>query len=313
MSVNTEENYIQARRSQLKFYRDIPLFAKAGESNFVLYKPAGITLGEMRIKEGLHPNNLFIRSADKLKGLQEAQKAFNGQLEGYVKSGDPEKVKETLVTIVEETLTEPRSGGLEGVSNTVGILISDYSKEANIIRQIIDISSTDYSTVIHSINVMAFALGFALYHHYSHSDTKTIGLAALLHDVGKTKIPIDILTAPRELTDEEFEVMKTHTTIGYRILNQCQFKEEDISIVARDHHERIDGDGYPNQKKDISPMAQIVGFIDCYEALTNDDRPYRNAMEGFYTFNQVLKQEVIKSKFSSDVYTQFIKSLEDKK
>ena len=313
MTVNTEENYIQARKSQLTFYRDVPLYAKTGESNFVLYKPTGITLGEMRIKEGLHPDTLFIRSADKLKGLQEAQKAFNNQLEGYVKSGDPEKVKETLVTIVEETLMEPRSGGLEGVSDTVGILIGDYSKEVDIIRQLIDISSRDYSTVIHSINVMAFALGFALYHHFSHAETKTLGLAALLHDVGKTKIPLDILSAPRELTDEEFEVMKTHTTIGYQILNQCRFKGKEISTVARDHHERIDGSGYPNHEKDIMPMAQIVGIIDCYEALTNDDRPYRNAMEGFQTFNQILKQEVIRSKFSSDIYTQFVRSLEDER
>jgi len=313
LTVTIEDKYIQARKSQLKFYRDVALYTKAGESKFVLYKPPGITLGEMRIQEGLHPDSLFIRPADKLKGLQEAQKAFNNQLEGYVKSGDPEKVKETLVTIVEETLMEPRSGGLEGVSDTVGILISDYSKEADIIRQLIDISLTDYSTVIHSINVMAFALGFALYHHFFRSDTKTLGLAALLHDVGKTKIPIDILTAPRELTDEEFMVMKTHTTIGYQILSQCKFKGEVVSVVARDHHERIDGSGYPNNEKDISPTAQIVGIIDCYEALTNDDRPYRNAMEGFHTFNQVLKEEVIKSKFSSDIYTQFVRSLEDTK
>lgn len=313
MAVNIQENHIQARKSQLKFYRDVPLYSKTSDSKLVLYKPSGITLGEMRIQEGLHPDSLFIRSADKLKGLQEAQKAFNNQLEGYVKSRDPEKVKETLVTIVEETLMEPRSGGLEGVSDTVSILISDYSKEVNIIKQLIDISSTDYSTVMHSINVMAFALAFALYHHFPHFETKILGLAALLHDVGKTKIPLRILTAPRELTDAEFEVMKTHTTIGYQILNQCQFKGEEISIVARDHHERIDGSGYPNREKDIMPMAQIVGIIDCYEALTNDDRPYRNAMEGFQTFNQILKQEVIRSKFNRDIYTQFVRSLEGTK
>jgi putative nucleotidyltransferase with HDIG domain len=195
------------------------------------------------------------------------------------------------------------------VAATVSILISDYSKEVDIIRQLIEISSTDYSTVMHSINVMAFAIGFALYHQLPHSDTKTLGLAALLHDVGKTKIPIDILTAPRELTREEFELMKTHTTIGYRILSHCDFKDETVSIVARDHHERIDGSGYPNNEKDISITAQIIGLIDCYEALTNDDRPYRNAMEIFPTLNQILKQEVMKGIFCPQIYTQFVKSL----
>ncbi len=304
-----ENKYILARKSQLHFYRDLPLYTKTGESKFVLYKPSGITLSEMRISEGLHPDTLFIRPTDKLKGLQEAQKAFNNQLERHIKSRDSEKVKETLVTIVDETLMEPRSGSLEGLSDTVNILVSEYSKEVDIIRQLITISLTDYSTALHSINVMAFSLAFALYHHFSHPDIKIIGLAALLHDVGKTKIPIDILTAPRGLTDDEFEVMKTHTTIGYQILSHCDFKDETISFVARDHHERINGSGYPDKEKDISTIAQIIGLIDCYEALTNDDRPYRYSMGGFQTLDQILKQEVINGKFSPEIYAQFVKSL----
>ena len=309
--MSKEGKYIQARKSQLHFYRDVPLYTQASEANFVLYKPPGITLGEMRISEGLHPDVLFIRPTDKLRGLQEAQKAFNNQLDIYVKSGNPEKVKEMLVTIVEETLMEPRSGSLEGVSDTVSILVGDYSKETDIIRQLTDISSTDYSTVLHSINVMAFTLAFALYHNFSQSDTKSLGLAALLHDVGKTKIALDILTAPRKLTDLEFTVMKSHTTIGYQILSQCKFNGEEISVTAQDHHERIDGSGYPNNKKDISQAAQIIGLVDCYEALTNNDRPYRNAMGGFQTLDQILKQEVENGKFSAEIYTQFVRSLGD--
>ena len=87
--MNIETKYILARKSQLHFYRDVPLYTKTGESKFVLYKPSGITLGEMRIKEGLHPDSLYINSSDKLKGLQEAQKAFNHQLDGFIKSGNP--------------------------------------------------------------------------------------------------------------------------------------------------------------------------------------------------------------------------------
>jgi len=92
----------------------------------------------MRINEGRFPEELYVKQADKLKGVQEAQKAFNKHLEDSVKSGNPEKVKEILVTMVEETLLEPRSGSLESISDTVSILVSDYSNESDVIKQLLN-------------------------------------------------------------------------------------------------------------------------------------------------------------------------------
>jgi len=171
--------YIRPRKSQLHFFRNVPLFIRINDFKFVLYKPPGITLGEMRINEGRFPEELFVKQADKLKGVQEAQKAFNKHLEDSVKSGNPEKVKEILITMVEETLLEPRSGSLENFSDTVAVLVSDYSKEFDVIKQLLNISSTDYSIVLHSINVMAFALAFASFNNYSKYEAKTLGLCAL--------------------------------------------------------------------------------------------------------------------------------------
>ena len=79
-----------------------------------------------------------------------------------------------------------------------------------------------------------------------------------------------ILKAPRLLTEDEFIVMKRHTVHGFNILNQCKFSEKQIAICALEHHEKIDGSGYPNHKTKISQAAKIIGIIDCYEALTND-------------------------------------------
>lgn len=306
---NKDDRFIKARKSQLHWYRDVPLYSQADESKFVLYKPSGITLSEMRMTKGLHPDILYIKTDDKIKGLQEAQKAFNKQLEKDIKAGKPEKIKETLITIVGETFLEPRSGSLEGVSNSVGILISDYSKKNNIVKKLLEISTSDYTTVLHSINVMTFSLAFALYMNFSPSEIKNLGLSALLHDVGKTKIPTDILTAPRKLTEEEYSIIKTHTTLGHRILIKCKFGSDEISTVAQDHHERIDGSGYPERKKSLSKATQIIGLIDCYEALTTDDRPYRNAIGGFDSFNRVLKDEILNGKFDMDLCTLFIKSI----
>jgi len=299
--------YIPARESQFNFYREIPLYTKADKS-FVLYKPAGMTLGDMRLNEARHPNKLYIQQKDKLKGLQEAQKAFNKLLTTNIQSGRPEQIKETLVTMMEETLDEPRSGGLEGVSETIDILVSDYSRETQVVESLWKVSSQDYTTVLHSINVMAFALGFAAHTDFDLQEMRIFGLAALLHDVGKTKIDPEILQAARKLSDREFEEMQKHTIIGFNILDKCQFSDRRIKFVALNHHEKIDGTGYPNANNNLPEFAQIIGIIDCYEALTNDDRPYRRAMDPLKAL-KVIKEDVLASKFDSQKFEQFAYSL----
>jgi putative nucleotidyltransferase with HDIG domain len=306
------EKMIVARKSQLHFYVETALFSKADDGQFVLYKPAGKTLGDMRMNESRLPGELYIRRDDKLRGIQEAQKGFNKKLVDNVASGKPEEIKETLVSIVEETLMEPRSGSLEGVSDTVNILLSDYARESDVVKQLLEVSSKDYSTILHSINVMAFALAFASYVGMSESQAKALGIGALLHDVGKTKINQEILIAPRKLTDQEFEEMQSHTTIGYQILRGCTFKDKNIVLAALEHHEKLDGSGYPGKKNRISEVAQILGIIDCYEALTNNDRPYRNAMAPVDALG-LLKEDVLKGKFDKQIYEQFIYSLVRKK
>ncbi len=98
-------------------------------------------LHDMRLEEGLHPDKLYIKQTDKIKGIQEVQKVFNQQLKNHIRSKKPEKVKETIVSIMEETLTEPRSGSLEGVSDTVNILVTEYTEEPDVIRNLMDVSS----------------------------------------------------------------------------------------------------------------------------------------------------------------------------
>lgn len=234
-----DSQYILARESQLHFYKDIPLYTKT-DKGYVLYKPAGKTLGAMRLKEEMHPAKLYILQKDKLTGLQEAQKGFNKKLRDNIKSDSKEQIKETLVTLMEETLTEPRSGSLEGVSETIDILASDYAREAGVIENLMNVSAKDYTTVLHSINVMAFAIGFAAYSGHVQSDIKIMGISALLHDVGKTKINPEILKASRRLTAQEFEEMKQHTVIGFNILNKCKFTDRRIRYSALDHHEKLD-------------------------------------------------------------------------
>ena len=301
-------DYIEAKKSRLKHYQKISLYYQTKGRKFVLYKPPGKTIEEIRLEKEQIPGRLYIRQDDKIKGIQEIQKAFNRQLSNDVHSNNPDKVKETLVNIVQETLSEPRSGSLEGVSETVNILISEYTKDSDVLKNLLIVSKQDYSTVIHSINVMALVLGYANFIDCSLAEKKILGLSALLHDVGKTKIDTDLLTVPRKLSDEEFNEIKQHTIKGYDILNKCKFGYKEIALTALQHHEKLDGSGYPHGMTIIEKTAQIVGFIDCYEALTNDDRPYRNAMPPLKTL-KLIKQDVESEKFSRNLFERFAYSL----
>ena len=89
-------------------------------------------------------------------------------------------------------------------------------------------------------------------------------------------------------------------------VSSCGYKE--IALTALQHHEKLDGSGYPYGTTSIKETAQIVGFIDCYEALTNDDRPYRNAMAPLKTL-KLMKQDVESDKFSRKLFEKFAYSL----
>lgn len=101
---------------------------------------------------------------------------------------------------------------------------------------------------------------------------------SILHDIGKIGIPDSILNKPGALTNEEFDIMKTHTVIGEKIIKSLK-SFESIRSIVRHHHEKLDGSGYPDGLKDsqIDLYTRIVAIVDIYDALTMD-RPYRKAM-----------------------------------
>ena len=104
-------------------------------------------------------------------------------------------------------------------------------------------------------------------------------MAALLHDVGKIAIPKEILNKPSRLTEEEFELMKTHTVEGQALLDRIGGRLARIGSIVRSCHERWDGRGYPDgmMGEEIPLSARIVFCCDAYSAMTTD-RPYRRAM-----------------------------------
>ena len=297
-----QSTYIPVRKSQINYYKNISLYSKSGRDEYVLYKSAGMSLDNWRLNKDRHPL-LFINQDDRITAIKELQKEFNEHLKKKFYSGDIVEVKKILCDLVEETLSEPRSGILQVLPETIEILVSEYSKHPNVFKTLASISFKDYTTVIHAVNVMALTMGFCFYCNSSIEETKKIGLSALLHDVGKTEIATEILTAERKLSDEEFKLIKKHTIIGYNII-KVNGIDDSIAIGALEHHEKLDGSGYPKGVTNISFIGQLLGIIDSYEALTNEDRPYRRAKKPFEALT-LLKGEVEAGKLNRKIFEKF--------
>ena len=265
-------------------------------------------MADMRLHEERHPRTLYIHQSDRMTAIKELQNGFNRSIAQSIKTGNAVSVKSTLCSLVEETLAEPRSGTLQVLPETVEILVSGYSKNPEILKTFASISFKDYSTVIHSVNVMALTLGFCFHTKFSLHETKRLGLSALLHDVGKTEIPDNILKAPRKLTDEEFETMKRHPKIGEYIIKIKSEIDSSIALGALEHHEKLDGSGYPKGIRHISFVGQLLGIVDCYEALTNEERPYRRAKSPLDTL-KLIKTDVEAGKFDRKIFEKFCYSL----
>ena len=216
------EEYIFVKNSLLYFYRKVPLYYYSDNGVYILYKPAGITLKEMRIKEKLLPKKLYIKQKTKIEAIQEVQKVYNKELKDSIKRNDFKSIRKTLQNIVEVTFEEPITGSLEGIRNTVNILVNEYTENFNILTGLLDLTVKDYTTFVHSVNVMALALGYASYVNFVPSQKKLLGVSALLHDIGKARINPYLLTAPRKLDEEEFMEVQKHTIIGYNILNSIK-------------------------------------------------------------------------------------------
>ena len=129
----------------------------------------------------------------------------------------------------------------------------------------------------HSDNVanLSFEIGKKL--SLPHQKLRSLKIASLLHDVGEVKLPDDILNKPDSLTENEYNLIKEHPKHSYNIINDISF-EESIEDIALQHHERLDGSGYPNglTKNNIFIEAKIIAVADVVEAMTSK-RPYRNS------------------------------------
>ncbi|MDN5347599.1 MAG: hypothetical protein PWP65_1163 [Clostridia bacterium] len=164
------------------------------------------------------------------------------------------------------------------VRQVVNDIIDDLLGQRELMLNLADIRSLDDYTFCHSVNVCVLALMTGITLGLSRSDLCHLGVGAILHDVGKIRVPLEILNKPGPLTPEEFDIIRLHPEYGFEILSDYKEISKVSAHIALEHHERYDGSGYPQGLKgsECHEFARITGIVDVYDALTSD-RIYRPA------------------------------------
>lgn len=146
------------------------------------------------------------------------------------------------------------------------------------------LKNVDEYTARHSLNVGLLSIIIGRAEGLPRPQLEEVGLCGLLHDMGKSRIPLEILNKEGAFSEEEFEIMKTHTTAGFELLSSKLDVGEEAANVAHSHHERLNGRGYPRglAEKDISYYTRIVAIADAYDAITSKRvySPAKTSLEG---------------------------------
>jgi putative nucleotidyltransferase with HDIG domain len=156
----------------------------------------------------------------------------------------------------------------EEVQASFNPLINSFQHEKDVVSLLLSLNSKDDYTYQHSVQVGMLSYYIAKWLGKSDQESINIGKAGYLHDIGKCKIDSRILKKPGRLNDAEFAEIKRHTVYGYEIIDQS-FHDHALSMAALQHHERLDGHGYPMGKKSegIHAYAKIVAVADVYSAM----------------------------------------------
>ncbi len=229
------------------------------------------------------------------------------------KEQDREKVKrgaikENSKLVLKDLLDNPRSG--EKIKESlilVNRMVDAILENRAAAYDLLSLRTYDYYTYTHSVNVAVLSVGLGISMGMKKEEIEKLGIGALLHDVGKSTIPPEIINKPGRLDDNEYRIIKTHVSEGEKILHTNGEIPEESFIAVSQHHERLSGSGYPYRKsgQEIYPFGRITSIVDCYDAMTTE-RSYQPARTPFYALSIITREA---GDYDLDLLKLFIKML----
>ncbi len=246
---------------------------------YVHYLRSGDTITAAKIDslEKKAPDSFFLRVEDR-----QPYKAYIHQQLSSDKIHGKDKaliLRESSFSLVEELFESPNvARALQESRGIIDQFVSFIDAEPEAVSYLIGLSSHDFYTYTHSLDVSIYSLGLGQSASYQGEELKELGLGALFHDIGKRHVNVDIITKTGPLDESEWAEMQRHPTYGLKILTE-QKGSTNLKACCFEHHESFLGNGYPQQLsgQEIHPMARIVAITDTYDALTTK-RSYNQPM-----------------------------------
>lgn len=173
----------------------------------------------------------------------------------------------------------------ETIQNVSTSIIGQFQNTNSVIQCLNDLKDSHDYTYTHCINVAFYSMLLAKWMKLSENEIREVTDAALLHDIGKTRVPLSILDKPGRLTDSEFAEIKKHSMYGYNLLSEHKDINLRVQEAVLEHHEREDGSGYPfgTKGRDIPMYAKIIAITDTFDAMTSK-RVYKDKNTPFKAF-----------------------------
>ncbi|MDR3394763.1 MAG: HD-GYP domain-containing protein [Parasulfuritortus sp.] len=196
----------------------------------------------------------------------------------------------------------------EAAGAVVDEISSSVLRNSNALISLVRLKTVDDYTYMHSVAVCALMIALARQLNLDEATTRELGMAGLLHDLGKAFMPPEVLNKPGKLTDEEFAIMKRHPAEGHKALVECGSLGEIPLDVVLHHHEKMDGSGYPERLPGdrISLYAKMGAVCDVYDAITSN-RPYKAGWDPAESIRKMA--EWCKGHFDEAIFQAFVKSI----
>ena len=211
-----------------------------------------------------------------IKSKDETEEEESPLSRSHILYGATEVLKELL-----KSLAQGESGAsVSSAQEIVSSIMQGIRQDAHLFHRLMQMQSHDDYTVTHSLNVSAIVVAQAIALGLPENRLQEIGLAAMLHDIGKEKIPSEILQKPGKINPLEFAKMAEHPVAGAKVLRKMDCGSDLPVIVSFEHHIKYDGSGYPKEasKRKLHPVSYMTQIADVYDALRTF-RPYRESLD----------------------------------
>jgi len=209
----------------------------------------------------------------------------------------------TVKKVFEDVMKQEKQGvravipedHLKLVEEIINSLMESLESAEDILYTVVDLIGTDEYTYKHSVNVAVLSILTAKALEYSYEDIKSIALGAILHDIGKVRVNIDLIKKPGKLTQEERKEVERHPQLGYELVQNVDSIPYSTKQIIRLHHEKLDGSGYPLGLRgfEVPQYVRIVTICDMYDAMTTD-RVYRSRMPIYKALDILMGEAVYK-------------------